>query len=275
MRERYHRTANILGIRVSVIRVDRAVNISVDLMRKKGMSVICFLSAEGSLLCQNDETAASYIQSCQLVLPGDRHIEMASHHHQETGTLPEGMGEFADNYLKRLFTKISKDKGSIYTIMEQEDHLNSLETYMDELYPNIEVRGSVLVEGTKEESDKAVNQINACIPDIVFVCLSPEHQIQFMKNHAAMMNTGLCILVESIQPLIRKETEEVPGIFRAFRLEKLYAWFKREHKIRKTIVGSLFKKKVLDEGVEEKPEEKPDALDDRERNTTENKGDPS
>ena len=45
MKDRYHKKANVLGIDVSVMRVDKAVNVSMELMRGKGLPVIYFLSA--------------------------------------------------------------------------------------------------------------------------------------------------------------------------------------------------------------------------------------
>lgn len=260
MKDRYHKKANVLGIDVSVMRVDKAVNVSMELMRGKGLPVICFLSAVSSLLCQNDTGAAEYVTSCNLILPGDRHIEMAVHHQQENGEIPEGIGEFADNYLKRLFAKLNREGRSIYTIMEQEAYLESLEEYMEESYRNIEMQGTVMRKETKGEADRIVNEINACIPDIVFVCLPAERQIKFMEKHAAMMNARLCILIESVQPLIRKETEEIPGWVQRLHLEGIYSWFKREQKIRNTIVGSVFKKKVMNEVSEEVSEKNADEI---------------
>ena len=90
-----------------------------------------------------------------------------------------------------------------------------------------------------------VNEINANIPDILFLCLPVEQQLMFIRDYSAMMNTGLCICIESIQPMIRKETEEIPDWIRSMQLEGLYRWMKKEEKLRKTIVGSVFKNKVL------------------------------
>ena len=56
-------------------------------------------------------------------------------------------------------------------VMEQESYLESMEEYMEESYRNIEVHGNVMRKETKGEADRIVNEINACIPDIVFVCI--------------------------------------------------------------------------------------------------------
>ena len=68
MKDRYHKKANVLGIDVSVMRVDKAVNVSMELMRGKGLPVIYFLSAISSLLCQNNEQSAEYVKSCNAIL---------------------------------------------------------------------------------------------------------------------------------------------------------------------------------------------------------------
>ena len=260
MKDRYHKKANVLGIDVSVMRVDKAVNVSMELMRGKGLPVIYFLSAVSSLLCQNNEQSAEYVKSCNLILAGDRHIEMAVHHRKDNEQIPEGIGEFADNYLKRLFSKMNREGRSVYMIMEQEAYLESVEEYMEESYQNIEVQGTVMRKESKGEADRIVNEINACIPDIVFVCIPAEQQMKFMEKHASMMNTRLCILIESIQPLIRRETEEIPFWVEKLHLEGIYSWFKKEQKIRNTIVGSVFKKKMLNEVSEEVTEEKSEGI---------------
>lgn len=84
------------------MRVDKAVNVSMELMRGKGLPVIYFLSAVSSLLCQNNAGAAEYVASCNLVLSEDRRMrmELAVRHQQEDGEVPQGIGEFADNYLR-------------------------------------------------------------------------------------------------------------------------------------------------------------------------------
>ena len=109
MKDRYHKKANVLGIDVSMMRVDKAVNVSMELMRGKGLPVIYFLSAVSSFLCQNNGGAAEYGACCNLVLSGDRHMELAVRHQQEDGEVPQGIGEFADNYLKRLFVKLNRE----------------------------------------------------------------------------------------------------------------------------------------------------------------------
>lgn len=255
MREHYFKKVNVLGIDVTVMRPEKAVNISMDLMRRRGMETVFFLSAESSLYCQNQPWAAEFIQSCHMVLTGDRHTEMAAGHNQNGEENSRGIGQFANEYLKRLLTRLNKEHREIFAVMKHTDYLDSLRTYIGDSYPSIQVNGMVFEDETEGESDKVVNEINANIPDVLFLCLPVEQQIMFMKDYSSMMNTGLCICIESIQPMIRKETEEIPEWICSLHLEGVYRWLKKEEKLRKTIVGSIFKNRVLNDVSEDKEKE--------------------
>ena len=67
MKEHSFRKVNVLGIDVSVMRPEKAVNLTMDYMRRKGLEVVFFHSAESSLYCQNQSWAAESVQNMQLV----------------------------------------------------------------------------------------------------------------------------------------------------------------------------------------------------------------
>lgn len=246
MRE-HSKKVNVLGIDVAVMRPDKAVNLSMDYMRRKGLKTIFFLSAESSLYCQSEPWAAKLIQSCPLILTGDRYMELAVRHQHSDGERSNGIGEFADEYLKRFLSKLNKENREIFAVMEKKEHMDSLEEYLHASYPDIYVKGIVFGGESKGEADKVINEINANIPDIVFFCLPVHQQMMFLKKYSAMINARLCICIESIQPLIRKETEEAPSLMRMLHLDHLWYHAKKDSLIKKTIVGSIFKKKVLDD----------------------------
>lgn len=244
MKEHSSRKVNVLGTDVSVMRPEKAVNLTMDYMRRKGLEVVFFHSAESSLYCQNQSWAAETVQDCQLVLPGDSHMEMAVRHQRSDNEDQKGIGEFADEYLKRLFAKLNRESREIFAVMEKQEHLDSLQDYIGTSYPDI-FQSGIVYDG--DTPGKIVNEINANIPDIVFFCLPVEQQLMFVKEYAAMMNTRLCICIESVQPLIRKETENAPAFLQMIHLDGIWFRLKRESIIRKTVVGSIFKQKVLED----------------------------
>ncbi len=77
-----------------------------------------------------------------------------------------------------------------------------------------------------------------------------EWQIQFADRFSSMMNTGLCVCIESMQPWIHKETVEVPGFFRTIGASGLYFWLKKKGKFHQLITGSIFRKQVLSDSTD-------------------------
>ena len=241
---------NILGIDVSFPGVEEAVEASVRFVREPGPALIYFLTAESSLLCQNDSEAAAFVNRCDLVLPGDLHTQKAYHRLKEESEGAEGEGQYAGNYMTRLFPVMNAYDFSIYAVMDSEETLTALQEYILTEYPGINLDGILVEKDSEGEFGRVVNDINACVPDIVFICLPPEWQIGFADRFSSMMNTGLCVCIESMQPWIHEETVEVPEFFRVIGASGLYFWLKKKGKFRHLITGSIFRKQVLSDSAD-------------------------
>ena len=177
---------------------------------------------------------------------------MAIRHQRSSSEDRKCIGEFADEYLKRLFGKLNRESREIYAVMTKQEHLDSFKEYISSSYPDIFQNGTVF-DG--ENTGTVLNEINANIPDIVFFCLPVEQQIMFVRDFSSMMNTRLCICIESVQPLISKETESAPAVLRVLHLDELWFRMKRESVIKKTVIGSIFKQKVLEDAGGEAAEQ--------------------
>ena len=133
-----HKKAEVLGMDVDQIRVEKAVHESLDLMKGKDRHTIFFLSAASALYCQSHEDAADFVSSCSLVLPGDSQVEQAMEHVQalsQTGSgqeLPEGLGKYADSYVNKLFHRLNRDAGAVYAVFEKQEELDAFLNYTRE-----------------------------------------------------------------------------------------------------------------------------------------------
>ena len=251
MKEQTRKKVNVLGIDVAVMRPEKAVNITMNYITRKEMSTVFFHTASSSLLCQEEEEAAACLDSCNLVLAGDQYMDLALAHKVSAQKELAGNNLYADDYLKRLLSRLDRDQREIFVIVPREDHLQLLEEYIRLTYPNISVDGAVIGEGTEADIESVVNDINGIIPDIVFLCLPAEQQIHLLCNYRAMMNTHLIICIETMQPLILPESEKIPSWIRLLHLQGLYLWFKKESKLQEKIIASVFRKSVLDETGED------------------------
>ena len=146
---------------------------------------------------------------------------------------------------------MNREYREIFAVTSQQDRLTDLDAYLTENYPNITMQGMVYESDTEGGADKVVNEINAHIPDALLLLLPVADQLMFLKDYSPMMNTRLCICIESLHPFIVKETISVPRWIRVLHLESLYRWFNREEKLERTIAGSIFKKKVNEDSQTE------------------------
>lgn len=251
-----HKKAEVLGMDVDQIRVEKAVHESLDLMKGKDRHTIFFLSAASALYCQSHEDAADFVSSCSLVLPGDSQVEQAMEHVQDlsqTGSgqeLPEGLGKYADSYVNKLFHRLNRDAGAVYAVFEKQEELDAFLNYTREEYPSVHADGILFEESTEGAAEKVVNEINAIIPDLVFVCLHARTQIHFVKDYFSMMNVRLCVCMEGMRPLVKEKTEEVPSFFRALGLSRFYRWLRRERKLQTRILQTAFRKKMTEKEAE-------------------------
>lgn len=254
MKEHTKRQVDVLGIDVSVMRPEKAVNITMNYLNRKGVGMIYFHSAASSLFTRTNEWAIEQIQSCDLVLPGDRYMEDAVMHNVSQGETSTGNSLFADTYMKRLLHKLNREYREIFTVVEKEEDLTSLKEYFDTVYSDISVQGTVLNGKFADEAGRVVNEINGHIPDIVFICLPSEMQLKFLRDYQTMMNTRLIICIESLQPLIKTETEMVPEWIQNIGLSGLYQWFKKKGKLQDKIIGSIFRQTIADKTASEDSE---------------------
>lgn len=245
MREHNLKKVNVLGVNVCDLRPEKAVALSLEAMRSHELNTVFFLSAVSSLFCQETSWAMELVNSFSLVFPGDQHMEMAVSHQAVSGD--NGLGKFTDEYLARFFTRLHREYREIFVVTASQERIETLYNYFKEFYPNITFHGMVFEKEIEGAADKVVNEINADIPDTLMLILSAEDQLEFLRDCETMLNTRLCICIESLQTLIVRETRYVPSWIHALHLDALYHWIKKEEKLRTRIAGSIFKKRVSED----------------------------
>lgn len=244
MKEHTRKVVDVLGIDVSVVFPEKAVNITMNYINRKELSTVFFHTAESSLFCQSHDWAAQSVDSCNLVLPGDIYMEHAIAHTVFEGESPTGNGQYAEEYLRRLMGRLSRESREIFVVASGEEELETLKEDMKSAYPAITLDGGILSEESELGMENLVNEINGTIPDAVFLCLPPQIQLSMLSEYVPMMNTHLVICIESFKPSVLTGTEVVPKWIETLHLTGIYQWFRKEQKIREKIVGSIFKKTV-------------------------------
>lgn len=245
MQELHINKENVLGINVCDLGPDQSLSLSLKAMHNHELNIVYFLSASGSLYCQETPWAMDLVNSFALVLPGDSHTQMAVRHEVFQGE--NSPGEFVFAYLEGLLSHLQKESRDLFVVTPTRERLTSFMDYLAERCPDISASGMVYDQDEEGAADKVVNEINALIPDTVFLLLPPKTQLMLLRDYASMMNAGLCICMDSLQPFLHKKTRDIPSWVRTLHLESVYRWFNHEGKLESRIRGSLFRKKITEE----------------------------
>lgn len=247
MQELHINKENVLGINASNLGPEKSLALSIEAMHSHELNIVYFLSASSSLYCQETPWAMELVNSFAMVLPGDRSTEMAVQHQLFQGE--NSLGEFIYEYLKGLLSYMQKESKDLFVVTPTRERLTSFLDYLAGEYPDISVSGMVYEQDEEGAADKVVNEINALIPDSVLLLLPPRQQLTLLRDYESMINAGLCICIESLQPLLTEETRAIPSWIRALHLEPIYRWFHKEEKLESTIKESLFRKKITEESM--------------------------
>ncbi len=242
MREHDYNKSNVLGVDVCDMRTDRAVALSLDILRNHELGTVFFHNAVSSLFCQETDWAMELMNSFQLVLPGDQHMESAVAGRELSENA--GRSRYADEYMKKFLMRMNWEYREIFVTTDSSDRLQMFKDYLNRFYPNISFQGMVCESGTEGAADRVVNEINACIPDAVLLLLPAQEQLEFLRDYETMLNAGLCIGIESLKTLLSDEADLVPAWIRLLHLDSLYHRFRNKEKLQSRIAGTIFQKRV-------------------------------
>ncbi len=238
----------VLGVFVDSLRLDRAMSLTKTYLSNSLLNKIYFASTQTSMIAQDEEEIAQFLEEADLVLPGDQNIEEVVNDTEKSGEeLP-----YVLHYLYQLFASFDRTKNSIYIVgkEEEKEKVELLIEMLKESYPNMKISGGV------STADKAllVNDINTVVPNVVLFFFPVRELKQFIDEHGRSMNTKLVLYLEDIDILIDGRIEKIPALIEKLHLEEIYRFFLRKKLISPTIQDSIFKKRLKEE--EQKKQEK-------------------
>ena len=175
----------VLGISVEKCYVDEVMdNINENWNRDDVLATYGVINMKILLAAQKDEELKEYIDSL------------------DKGVVDEPEVLEAAN----LFWYLSRYQNQIYLLGETEEEANAFFNYVKEKYPEIVVLGKgSLKDGSEDDCDKIINDINALAPQAVLGCSGDFSIERFVKKHRKKMNTRVFFCLGE-RAEIQKET---------------------------------------------------------------------
>lgn len=248
----------VLGVAVDRARLDRVLNETNVYLNTEYLNVIYFAGTQTSIMAQDNEEYAEFVDHSDLVVPGDANIEK-----QIFGDYREYNKKLIiTKYMERLFLRLSKNYNTVYILDSEESRLFYFMNALDENYANVAHFGSCMEDGTTaEDIDQIVNDINSIAPDLLMILMDGIKIMDFLTSSRTKLNARLCICIDEISTetadglLLRPE---IPEIIKKFHLTRLYNWLFRGKDLHTTIVNRMFQKRMKKMNNSEKENENGD-----------------
>ena len=228
--------AEILGVGVSAVDMDRAVEEIEGWIASRRRSYVCVTSVHGIMECQRSGPLKAIHARAGLVVPDGKPLVWVARWLGFTNTEQV----YGPDLMRRL-TELSADRG--YRQFYYGGAAGVPEALRDTLckqHPGLTVVGTLsppFRQLTEEEDAEIVRQINAAKPDIVWVGLSTPKQERWMSEHAAKLEAPVLIGVGAAFDFLSGRTRQAPlwmqraalqWLFRLAveprRLWRRYAW---------------------------------------------------
>jgi len=242
--ERKNERVRVLGVQVDALKTERAVNLTIRYLEKHKFEYIVFANTPAALSGKEEESFENYIDEAALVLPGDSNIEDAV----EAGTWLEEGKTYQAEYFRKLFTRLNKQRASVFLMVEKADQLSKIEKIIEEKYNRLQREKIHWQEDVS--IDGLVNSINSLAPDILFICASHEKMSHFLKEHACKINAGLCCCMEEV---VTDSKTDISDWMYSSKVQRFLTEIK--NRISRFLHNVLFKKQMKQVQQQENTEE--------------------
>lgn len=155
----------ILGVKLKHYRVDAAMEIAEEYLSNDKLNTIGIVTMQMLMQASKEPTWKQYIEDLDLTVIGETEVLEAAGIDPETPSYEEVE---TNEFIARFFWGLIQKKSRIFVLGDTEEELQTLQKYLTETYPGIEIGGGAVVETLEESAfDSLVNEINSQTTDVI------------------------------------------------------------------------------------------------------------
>lgn len=211
-------TTNVLGVAVSALNMDQAVNLVQDAVHKRRRGYICVAGAHGLVECQSDPSLRDAYNAAMAVTPDGMPLVWALHGdgHQDAGRV------YGPDLMRLLFAKGVSSGMRHFLYGTTPESLERLKKSLQARYEGAEIVGVYAppfrpLNAQEEREVSAV--INAAKPDVVWVGLSAPKQEKWMAAMRGTLEAPVLIGVGAAFDFIGGNKPSAPAFLQRAGLE--------------------------------------------------------
>lgn len=188
-----YRTMNaeleILGVKLKHYRVDAAMEIAEEYLSNDKLNTIGIVTMQMLMQASKEPTWKQYIEDLDLTVIGETEVLEATGIDPETPSYEEVE---TNEFIARFFWGLIQKKSRIFVLGDTEEELQTLQKYLTETYPGIEIGGGAVVETLEESAfDSLVNEINSQTTDVIVSGLAGTRQDRFVLENSSKISAKI------------------------------------------------------------------------------------
>ena len=155
----------ILGVKLKHYHVDAAMEIVEEYLSNDKLNTIGIVTMQMLMQASKEPTWKQYIEDLDLTVIGETEVLEAAGIDPETPSYEEVE---TNEFIARFFWGLIQKKSRIFVLGDTGEELQTLQKYLTETYPGIEIGGGAVVETLEESAfDSLVNEINSQTTDVI------------------------------------------------------------------------------------------------------------
>ncbi len=215
------KTVNVLGVPISAVTLEQAVNTMEEWIKQRDQHYICVAPAYSVALCQTDPTIKQIFNNAGMVTPDGMGLVWAmrvlGYSQKERIYGPDLMLKFSEVAAKKGYTNFYYGGGpGIAEKLAQE---------MKERFRGLEIVGTFTppFRPLTPKEDKIVTEmINKAKPDVVWIGISTPKQDLWMAEHIGKINVPVMVGVGAAFNFLSGKVKQAPKWMQRSGLEWLF-----------------------------------------------------
>ncbi len=236
-------TIDILGVPISKVTMDEAVEKVNEFMHSEGLHAICTPNPEIVMLAKQNKDFLETIKKADLVVPDGIGVVIGSRI-QKGERLPERVAgyDLVQNTMKRAV----KEGYKYYFFGSKPDVAEEAAEKMRATYPGIQIVGTRDGYFQKEDEPSIIEDINASGANILLVALGAPKQEMWIEEHKHQLpHVKVAIGVGGSLDGMAGRVKRAPIAFQKLGLEWFYRLLKQPTRFKRMLILPLFLKEVI------------------------------
>ena len=160
-----------------------------DCLSNDKLNTIGIVTMQMLMQASKEPTWKQYIEDLDLTVIGETEVLEAAGIDPETPSYEEVE---TNEFIARFFWGLIQKKSRIFVLGDTGEELQTLQKYLTETYPGIEIGGGAVVETLEESAfDSLVNEINSQTTDVIVSGLAGTRQDRFVLENSSKISAKI------------------------------------------------------------------------------------